>query len=84
MTALTNPAVSSDVDVRGVMQALVRIRYERGLTQKQVADRMGVDRSNVGHWEQGKHDLQLSSLLRYCRAIGVRLTAELVEGGDWS
>jgi transcriptional regulator with XRE-family HTH domain len=66
-------------DHQVVVQALVKIRVGRGLTQQQVADRMGCDRSNVGHWEAGKHDLRLSSLLRYTRAIGVRLSAELVD-----
>ena len=51
---------------------LAEVRRARGLTQQQVADRMGVTKGRVSQIEQGKisgHDV----LARYARALGGRL-----------
>jgi transcriptional regulator with XRE-family HTH domain len=49
------------------------------LTQEDVADRMGVDRSFVSGLERGERNLTLKSLASLARALGVKLV-QLVEG----
>ncbi|GAA3723826.1 helix-turn-helix domain-containing protein [Plantactinospora mayteni] len=51
---------------------LAEVRRARGLTQQQVADRMGVTKGRVSQIEQGKvsgHDI----IARYAAALGGRL-----------
>lgn len=52
---------------------LKRLRAERGMTQKQLADRAGVTLSYIGRLEIGRHDPQLSSLRKIAKALRVSL-----------
>ncbi|GAB1694208.1 helix-turn-helix domain-containing protein [Krasilnikovia sp. M28-CT-15] len=51
---------------------LAEVRRSRGLTQQQVADRMGVTKGRVSQIEQGKISGQ-EVLARYAAALGGRL-----------
>jgi DNA-binding XRE family transcriptional regulator len=51
---------------------LAEVRRARGLTQQQVADRMGVTKGRVSQIEQGKISGQ-DVLARYATALGGRL-----------
>ena len=51
---------------------LAEVRRTRGLTQQQVADRMGVTKGRVSQIEQGKISGQ-DVLARYAAALGGRL-----------
>ncbi|GLX08213.1 helix-turn-helix transcriptional regulator [Microbispora sp. NBRC 16548] len=51
---------------------LVEIRRSRGLTQQQVAERMGVTKGRISQIEQGKISGQ-DILARYAAALGGRL-----------
>jgi transcriptional regulator with XRE-family HTH domain len=53
--------------------ALVAKRVELGLSQTEVAARMGTSQSAVARLESGEADLRLSTLERYAAAIGQRL-----------
>jgi DNA-binding XRE family transcriptional regulator len=55
-----------------VGQRLAEVRRARGLTQQQVADRMGVTKGRVSQIEQGKISGQ-DVLARYAAALGGRL-----------
>ncbi|MFF8458504.1 helix-turn-helix transcriptional regulator [Streptomyces albidoflavus] len=48
-------------------------RLAAGLTQEQVALATGIDRPSVVRIERGQQDARLSTLLRLCDALGVRL-----------
>jgi transcriptional regulator with XRE-family HTH domain len=58
---------------RGLAAALVAKRVELGLSQTEVAARMGTSQSAVARLESGGADLRLSTLERYAAAIGQRL-----------
>ncbi|WP_373202654.1 helix-turn-helix transcriptional regulator [Mycobacterium marinum] len=60
---------------RELIAALINIRQSRGLTQSNVAHRMHVCVSTVGHFEAGTHTPNLSTVMRYAKAVGARLTA---------
>jgi transcriptional regulator with XRE-family HTH domain len=49
---------------------LVRLRQAAGLSQTEVAARMGTSQSAVARLEAGQGDLRLSSLERYAAALG--------------
>lgn len=57
-------------EVRG--QQLAELRRGRGLTQQQVAERMGVTKGRVSQIEQGKVSGQ-EVIARYARALGGQL-----------
>jgi len=49
---------------------LVKLRQAAGLSQTEVAARMGTSQSAVARLEAGQGDLRLSSLERYAAALG--------------
>lgn len=48
-------------------------RKELGITQKQLAERVGRERTYVNRVERGETDMQLSSFLRIAAALGLAL-----------
>lgn len=52
-----------------LMRDLVARRKDLGLRQEDVAERMGIDKSNVSRIERGDRDLLQSTLRRYLMAI---------------
>ena len=49
---------------------LARIRIKRGLTQCQLADRIGCRQKDVSRWESGEHTPGTASLLKLSAALG--------------
>ena len=64
--------------MRAFGKRVKRLRLERGMTQKVLAQRTGVSLSYIGRLEIGMHDPQLSTLLRLAKALKVTV-AELVK-----
>lgn len=66
-----------------VMRKLVAIRKGSGLSAAAVAQRMNMQPQAVNTLEQRvlEHgrDIMFDTLIRYCRAVGVRLSYEVVE-----
>jgi transcriptional regulator with XRE-family HTH domain len=58
---------------RSLAAALSARRVELGLSQTEVAARMGTSQSAVARLESGQADLRLSTLERYAAALGQRL-----------
>ena len=52
-------------------------RKELKITQQQLADRVGKDRSYIAYIEQGKTDMQLSTFLNITNALGFKFSLEL-------
>jgi len=55
---------------RALAEELVTRRRELGLSQTQVAARMGTSQSAVARLETGRGDIRLSTLERYAAALG--------------
>ena len=62
---------------RSLAAALSAKRLELGLSQTEVAARMGTSQSAVARLESGEADLRLSTLECYAAAIGQRLDWKL-------
>ena len=63
------------------MKNIQRIRKQRGMTQKELASRSGVDIRKLQNYEQGVRDINGASVLtvyKLARALGVN-TEELIE-----
>jgi DNA-binding XRE family transcriptional regulator len=83
---MRRPAVRKEVDrierEEGVLlDLLLKARQEAGLTQAQVAERMGTQPPAVARLERalatGKHSPSLATLRRYAQAVGKKLVLEL-------
>jgi DNA-binding XRE family transcriptional regulator len=60
-------------DVQQALQALKRVRQQRGLSIADVAERSGLDRAVVSRLENGKQDNPtVATLMRYAAAVGKR------------
>lgn len=53
-------------------------RKEKGMSQQEVADRLGTTRTAVHYWESGKRTIYAVNLIEYCKAINVN-PSEIVE-----
>jgi len=60
--------------------AIRHYRREAGLTQDQLAQALGLQRSYLSELERGKETEQLTRILRVLRRLGVRMT---LEKADW-
>jgi DNA-binding XRE family transcriptional regulator len=56
---------------------LVDTREELGLTQQQVADRLGVTQPAVSVFEDGSTGIRIQSILNYASALGLELQLSL-------
>lgn len=62
--------------MEGELQSIVgrnirRLRRERGLSQEQLADELGVHRTYMGGVERGERNITLQSLERLAARLGV-------------
>lgn len=55
-------------------ECLKEARKQAGLTQQQVADRIGKKRSYVALIERGETDMQLSTFIMFSEAVGLRFS----------
>jgi transcriptional regulator with XRE-family HTH domain len=61
---------------RALLDPLVARRVAAGLTQTEVAARMGTSQSSVARLESGAVDARLSTLERYAAVVGAGLRIE--------
>lgn len=57
-----------------------RLRTDRGLSQQELADRMGVAQSVVARIEAGGVEPRLSKLDRVARALGIEMEVHFLSG----
>lgn len=63
----------------GYLDKLAEIRKRRGLTQSQLAERMGVEQPTVQRWEKGKREPDLGQLQTLAGVLGIT-AGELLDG----
>lgn len=70
--------------IHELLDQLVELRRELGLSQKDVADSMGVRQPTISQFETESSDPKLSTLQRYARALGCRVETRLRYGWQHS
>jgi ribosome-binding protein aMBF1 (putative translation factor) len=79
---LTNSGVQAEYDrlgpVYALVGAMVEARHQAGLTQEQVAERMGTTQSVVARLENAHHIPSFDLVTRYATALGRRVRFDLV------
>jgi transcriptional regulator with XRE-family HTH domain len=60
------------------------IRRERGLTQDELADQVGVSRSAVAQWETGRTGQVTGNLSRIAGVLGVNVEYLMVGDDKWA
>lgn len=51
-------------------EKLAKVRKEKGFTQKQLAEEMGVYQKDISRWEQGKIEPGVFTLKKICEILG--------------
>jgi transcriptional regulator with XRE-family HTH domain len=82
---LTDPEFKAEYDRLGpiltVVGEMIEARRAAGLTQTEIAGRMGTSQSVVARLENGRHMPTFEMIARYAAAIGHRLDIRLVPSG---
>jgi transcriptional regulator with XRE-family HTH domain len=65
---------------RSLVAGLAEQRQSAGLSQTEVAARMGTSQSAVARLEAGEADVRASTLERYAAAVGSEITWQLEDG----
>jgi ribosome-binding protein aMBF1 (putative translation factor) len=61
---------------------VIKHRLEQGLTQQQLADRMGTSHSAISRIESGQHPTSLRTMQRVAEALGGHLVVGFEVAGD--
>ncbi|MDR1188372.1 MAG: helix-turn-helix domain-containing protein [Bifidobacteriaceae bacterium] len=62
-----------------LLDALVAMRKRHGLTQAEVAERMGVTQPSVAQFERYDSNPTLSTIRRYAMAVGAVVKSQVVD-----
>jgi len=81
--ALENKDVSKEYDALqdefSLIDQLVTMRTSAGLTQEEVAHKLGTNKSNISRLENGHGNPSWSTLNKYAAACGFRVKLEATE-----
>ncbi len=67
---------------RAVALAVVGYRAKHGMTQTQLAQKLGARQPHVARLEMGEHTPSLEMLQRLSRALGLRFIVEIAPAGE--
>jgi DNA-binding XRE family transcriptional regulator len=74
---LADPEVRRYYDEMEPAYQLLRLRLQRGLTQKQLAEQVGTTQSSIARLESGRAKPSLSTLERVAQALGGRVIVKI-------
>lgn len=78
------PELLSILENRAIRAALVDARLRKGLTQLDVAERIGVSQATIAEFENARYpNPRLSTVRRYALAVGVVMNPRLEEIMDF-
>ena len=67
------------MDVKKSGKVISQVRKRKGLTQKQLAIKLGISDKTISKWEVGKGMPELSLMVPLCEILGIT-TDELLRG----
>lgn len=71
-------AYDEAVEEYAALEAMIRARAGSGVTQAELAERMGTTQSAIARLESGRVSPTVETLQKYARALGKRLRIEMV------
>ena len=78
----TDPANAGEVAAMfarmKLVEELYKARQEAGLTQKEVADKLGTSRSYIAAVERGRKNITFATLTKYAAACGKKVVVTLL------
>ncbi len=74
---LQDPAFRAMYEGQRVHYQLARLRIQRGLTQKQLAEKVGKTQPSIARLESGRHVPTLDLLEQIATVLGARLTIRI-------
>ncbi|WP_138437029.1 helix-turn-helix domain-containing protein [Marinobacter shengliensis] len=81
--ALENPEIRREYDSLqdefSLIDQLITMRTKAGLTQEDVAKKLGTNKSNISRLERGRSNPSWGTLSKYAEACGFRAKLEAVE-----
>ncbi|KAA0910536.1 helix-turn-helix domain-containing protein [Pusillimonas sp. ANT_WB101] len=81
--ALRNPEVNTEYerlhDEFALIDQLIAMRSQAGLTQEQVAVRMNTQKSNISRLERGNGNPSWATLVKYAHACGFSLSLQALK-----
>lgn len=86
--ALSNKQVLQSFNAQGeefaLLDVFLQARHAQGLTQAQLAEKIGTSQSAVARMESGRgvHSPSLATLTKYAQALGCKLELRLVQGAS--
>jgi DNA-binding XRE family transcriptional regulator len=63
------------------LESLVSLREQKGLTQKQVGDALGVSQAAIAQFENGSANPTIQRIKLYAMVIGASVSFEIVDSG---
>ena len=63
------------------MESLVSLREQKGFTQKQVGDALGISQAAVAQFENGSANPSIQRIKLYAMVIGASISFEIVDSG---
>lgn len=77
-----NPEVKKELDANEaeyqVVRAIIKARQESGLTQSELAERVGTKQSNIARLESGRANPTIEFLQRVVGAMGKKIAVSIV------
>jgi len=71
-------AYDEAVEEYAALEAMIRARAGTGVTQAELAERMGTTQSAIARLESGRVSPTVETLQKYARALGKRLKIEMI------
>ncbi len=79
--ALKDPQIKAEYDRLGpeyeIIEAIIRKRLEKGMSQKQLAEKMGTKQSALSRLESGNYNPSLAFLKKVATALGSKVHISL-------
>ena len=77
-----DPANAEEIDTMfarmKLVETLYKARHEAGLTQQEVANRLGTKQAYIAELERGRKNITVSTLLKYAAACGKKVAVTLL------
>ena len=74
-------ALHNELVWQSLMEQLIALRLERGLTQRQVGDLLGVSQASIAQFESSSASPTISRILTYALAVGAKINFSVEDTG---